>query len=228
MASVAPAIPEVQPSRSFNALSGLELKTAILKQIQRQLDADTRFSQHLTYARISWRWRMAIDFYPNDMDQKFESETGADQRPPAVNEAGVPRREIAVDEKPIQVDISGDRTVAAPIAGVSADQARRESGQPVPTTKIVAGPEGSRIAVDAPEIPVPGHNDKSEVIEGSRVETNVPGAKGTVARRATIRNRANPTGVAVAPTAGSAPTEEDMQKIIDQGLSDGTLTKATE
>lgn len=219
MATPAPAIPVVQPNRSFNALSGLELKKAILAQIQRQLDSDTRFGQHIAYARVAWRWKMALDFYPNDMDKKFETETGADLRPPE------PRREIEIGEKPEQHDIAAERTVAAPLAGDTADQVRRDSGLPLPSPRTVAGIEGQRISVDAPIVPIPGHGEDSEVIESARVETNVPRGGHTVARSATIRNRANPKGIdpSKVEPQGHPPTEADMEKIIEKEIAAGTL-----
>jgi hypothetical protein len=213
--SVAPSIPAVQPNRSFNALNGNELKKAILTQIQRQMDADTRFSQHLAYGRCAWRFKIAIDTYPNDMDRKFEVESGADLMPPQ------PRREIGPDEKPVQIDIEGERTVAAPVAGDTADQVRRDSGLPVPKTHTVAGPEGSRIQVDAPEVPIPSAD--AEQSPTARVQSSGTHAS---ARSVAVRTRANPKGVTAPETAGSAPSEADMAKIIEKELAAGTIKKA--
>jgi hypothetical protein len=204
----------------FTALSGLEVKRAIIADITNQLERDTRFSAHLAYAGISWKWKFAADCYPRELGQ-IKIEAGATLHPPTA-------RPLQEEEEPIHIDLEGAREVTAGIApgGQTADSLRRETGQPVLTTKTVGGPAGERVTVEVPVIPqAPREDNEARPSHGKRSETNVAGGKGIVARRATLKTAAAPDGVEVAPAAGSAPTAEDAQKIIDAGLADGTLEK---
>jgi hypothetical protein len=210
-------VPAIQADRPFNALNGNELKKAILNQIQRELDGDTRFLQALTYARCSWRWKLAIDLYPKDYGKKFESETGAGLLPPR------PRQEEFSHEDAVRVDLSGHQIVAAPAAGVSADQVRRDAGLPVPVIRMVEGPAGERIMVEAPAVPVPGRGAVSEAPPEQRAAQNVSSGKGVFARSVTVRTAAAPDGVAVRPAGGHSPTAADAEEIVKRGLGDGTL-----
>jgi hypothetical protein len=205
-------------TRSFVALNGLEVKKAIISEFTRQLDADTRFSQHLSYARIGWKWKLATDAYPSEIGT-IKLEGGGLLHP---KEA----RQIEEGEAPIHIDLEGGTTVAAPVAGVSADEVRRQSGQPVPTPRQVRGPEG-RITVDAPDIPRPAR-ETQEQIEEPRVQTDSPSGKGVFAKRATLKTRANPKGVEPVQAQGTAPTQEDAEKIIAEGLASGTLEERGE
>lgn len=204
-------------TRSFTALNGIEIKKAILADVQRQLDADYHFAQHLSYAAISWKWKLAVDAYPKEIG-KFEAQAGATLHP-ATN------RPIEEGEPSEPIDLEGARRVTAGFEadGQSADSLRRETGQPVPITKTVAGPAGERITVEAPQVPETSR--EPERMPQKTSEENAPGPKGIVARRAALRTRANPEGITV-ERAGNPPTAEDADKIIEQGLADGTLEKS--
>ena len=229
-------VPALQSDRPFNALNGLEIKKSILNQISRQLDADTRFSHHLTYPRISWAWKLAIDIFPNDTDKKFESQTDGTILPPK------PRQEDFTGVEPERVILEDHVTVAAPVAGITADQQRRDAGIPVPVLKRVEGPGGEKISVEeppgvlmkkadlfnveAPKIPVPDRNEIMD--EGPRTRSNVAGSKGVLAKSVTLKTRAAPKGVEVPPAQGRAPTPEDVEKIIERGIADGSLEEKKE
>jgi hypothetical protein len=201
----------------FTALSGLEVKKAILADITNQLERDTRFSQHLSYAGISWKWKFAADCYPRELG-KMDIQAGATLHPATA-------RPLQDEEIPEQIDLEGAREVTAGIApsGQTADSLRRETGQPVMTTKTVGGPAGERVTVEVPQIPQAPREDNATRARTARTETNVSGAKGIVARRATLKTAAAPDGLEVSPAAGSAPSAEDAEKIIEAGLADGTL-----
>jgi hypothetical protein len=202
-------------SRSFVALNGEEVKKAILADIANQLNADYHFRQHLSYALITWQWKMAVDVYPSEI-KPFEVNAGATLSPKGA-------REIEVGEKPQEFDFVGSRDVTAGVAGgQSADSLRRETGQPIHQAKSIAGPGGERITVEAPVIPVEARESTSVRTERPS-QTDVAGPKGIVARRAALKTKANPGGVEVNEKAGSAPTEADAEKIIEKGLEDGTL-----
>jgi hypothetical protein len=137
-------------------------------------------------------------------------------------------RPIEPGEEPIQINLRGGETVAAPIAGVSADQVRRDAGLGVPQARVVKGPENSRITVDAPEVPFPKRESTEEGDTGASVVTDKPGPKGTIAKSVSLLTRANPKGAKPIERVGSAPTEADADKIIEEGLKDGTLEERSE
>ncbi len=63
--------------RIHNALTGLELKAAILVDIKEALDADIRFEAHLTFPIVDWDWDLKIQAYPvaqPEMRLKVEGE----------------------------------------------------------------------------------------------------------------------------------------------------------
>lgn len=200
--------------RSFTALNGVEIKKAILADIQRQLDMDYHFGQHLSYAAISWRGKIAIDAYPKEIG-KFEVNAGATIHPTTA-------RPLEEGEQPERIDIEIGRRVTAGFEpeGQSADSLRRETGQPVPITKTITGPAGERITVEAPSVPDKAR--EGEPVETRRSETNAPGSKGVIARRVTARTKAAHDGVSV-ERSGAPPTEADADEIVRRGLEDGTL-----
>ncbi|MGE0377240.1 MAG: hypothetical protein AB7Q45_17660 [Planctomycetaceae bacterium] len=53
-------------NRPFNPLNGEELKVAILNEIKRHLDADTRFRQHLAYPQVAFSVGINIATFPAD------------------------------------------------------------------------------------------------------------------------------------------------------------------
>jgi hypothetical protein len=205
---------------AFAALNGMEMKKILLKEIERQLDADSRFSQHLTYARIDWRWKLATDSYPAELGQ-IKIDIGGTILAP--EREGVVRREIPETEQPMSKDYHGGSTVAAPVAGDSANEARRKAGLPIPTTRQVRGIDGARMTVDAVEVPHPERESQDTGSDSPQVVTNKPSGKGVLARSAAIKTRANTKGLEVAPKPGTPQTAADAEKIIENGLADGTL-----
>lgn len=199
----------------FIALNGMEVKKAILKQIERQMDADSNFNQNLSYARISWRWKLSTDTYPADVPKPAGAVSGelvAKDIPP-----------MFVFTVPKHTEIEGEQTVAAPEAGITANQARRDAELPIPMVQRVAGPEGSQITVDAPKLPSVARESQDPGDDDARVQTKPTTGRGRVARVAAVATRANPRGVQAPAHAGNTPTAEDADRIIENGLADGTL-----
>src|SRR5260370_36720301 len=105
-------------SRPFNALSGKEILEIIVMEIKRNLEADYRFKQHLTYPMVSWKWVLAAKVYPSEQpDIKVEIEKT--RKPP-----GLPEPFTRFD--PIEITVETERTVAPPAAGQQAAAARHE------------------------------------------------------------------------------------------------------
>jgi len=203
------ATTETMP-RQFNAPSGLEIMKAILTDVENQLKADFHFSNHLSYPLVNWRFRIALDCYPREVG-KFAVEGGGSLRDKNA-------RTIEPDEVPEEVNIEGGRDVSAPGEGQTADAMRRETGQPLHRVTHVKGPEGSRIAVEAPQVPVEGR-ESQQTSEEPRVNKK-PGFLG---RFVDLKTRANPKGTPPVIATGSAPTEADAEEIIRRGLEEGTL-----
>jgi hypothetical protein len=176
----------------------------ILTNIKNNLDNDHRFRKNVAYPQFSFRWKIAIDVYPSEPPQfAVEGSIQTVKAPGAMIPEGTPI---------VEIDIEGGTTVAAPIAGSTADAARREAGIPVPSPRSVKGPGGSRITVDAPNVDhssapkPPDSEEKANVEKGGKV----------FARSVTQRTKAAPEGVDALPQAGSKPTMEDVQKIIEK------------
>jgi len=200
-------------ARPFSALSGTEIKKIILSEIERNLEADYRFKNHLTYPLVSWHWVLAAKFYPSE-----QSEVHVELEK-TLKSPGVPTP--AVDDPHIKIEISSERIVAAPTAGETADSARRSAGLEVPSPRIVKGPDHTKIIVDAPDIPIAGQNEPPKPVEvtesavartvnRAREPKSIPMAP---ARSVAVRTRANPQGVEVAPAAGSPPDEARQEEI---------------
>lgn len=200
-------------ARPFNALSGTEIKKIILNEIERNLEADYRFKNHLTYPMVSWHWVLAAKVYPSEQpDIKVEIEK-------TLKSPGFTEPFTGFD--PIEITVESERTVAAPAAGQTADAARRDAGIEVPAPRIVRGPSNTRLVVDAPEIPLAQANEPAKAAEveesptaravnRARESKSIPAAP---AKSISIRTRANPSGVEVAPAAGSAPDETRLAEI---------------
>lgn len=196
-----------QAARPFNALSGMEIKRAILADLTRQLDGDTRFSQHLSYPLVTWKFRLAVDAYPPEIG-KFEINLQG-----KVSSSN-PRPIDDEEEEPIEMDFKGGRSVLAPAGGQTADAVRRDTGQAVPAPKVVRGPENSRVVVEQQPVDAlqlqPGQD-----AEVTAREPESP-RKGVAARVASLRTRANPEGALAKEPEGSAPeSEEDFAKIAE-------------
>ncbi|HXP82590.1 MAG TPA: hypothetical protein VN976_22010 [Verrucomicrobiae bacterium] len=192
--------------RPFNALNGLELKKIILKEIENYLDNDFHFRQSAAYPLISWGWKAAFNMYPNEPGH-FEVSIGP-------KEIRAPGYEGTPEADPVQVDIGATRDVTAP-AGQSADSARRDANLPIPATRVVKGPGGQRMVVDAPSIG-PGAAAVSSAGEEPAVQTNADKAGHIFARSATVKTKAAPDGVEVLPAAGTKPGIEETQQILER------------
>lgn len=191
-------------ARPFIPLSGEEVKKAIINEVQRQLDADYRFKQHLTYPMVAWRWELALKMEPSDGP---DTHVVLEKTVKAPGAPMIPFSGFAKEFK-----LSSDRVVAAPIAGDTADQVRRETNQQVPQPRTVRGPAGSKITVDAPELPGSGKAPKAaESREGGAARV-ISHSKET-ARSVTVRTRAHPTGHMPQPQAGVAPDAERQAQI---------------
>jgi hypothetical protein len=200
-------------ARPFSALSGQEIKKIILNEIERNLEADYRFKNHLTYPMVSWKWVFAAKVYPSEQpDIRVELDK-------TLKSPGLAEPFTGFD--PIEITIESERTVAAPAAGQTADAARRDAGLEVPAPRIVRGRSNTRFVVDAPDIPIASQNEPAKpaevetsstarAVNRARESKTTPAAP---ARSVAIRTRANPQGVEVAPAAGSAPDEERMAEI---------------
>ena len=190
--------------KPYNALSGKEVKEIILSEMRRQLDADTRFSQHQTFPLVSWTWKLAINVYPNEPSH-FEAHVG----PKTIGDP-----EVAGDPNlaEVQIDLGASRDVTAP-AGETADSARRDGGIAVPTPRTVKGPGGNRIVVDAPEIKPTEAPRASVTPEPTK---NVEKGGKVFARSVTARTAAAPDGVGVDAPQGSAPDAERAEKIAEK------------
>ncbi len=200
MGTTAPSI------RPFNALNGLEIKKIILAEIDRHLSQDYRFAQHLTYPVVTWAWKLAVNAYPMDSGQ-FQVEIG-----PKVAKA--PGAEMPAEgAESVEIDFTGGKNVAP--TAMTPDAARRGAALPVSTPRAVPGPEGKRMIVDAPVIATGSAQAPVETSE-ARVETNVSAGGPVFARRVVQRTAASPEGVEALPQAGTRPSTEDVQKILDR------------
>jgi hypothetical protein len=196
--------------RAYNALNGREVIEILLTELRRQLEADTRFSQHQTFPLVAWEWKCAINQYPNE-PAKFEVHVG----PRNITAAGVNVEEVVTDPSlaEVQIDFGDHREVTAP-AGETADHARRDAKLPVPTPRTVKGPGGNRMVVDAPEIK-PTEQPQATVTPAEQT-TNVNKGGKVFARSVTARTAANPEGVVVDAPHGSAPDAARVEQIIEK------------
>lgn len=60
----------------FNALTGKEARQAIINEIVRALESDSEFREHLTFPRVSWKWRLEMDIYPRTPPEKIVEVSG--------------------------------------------------------------------------------------------------------------------------------------------------------
>ena len=60
----------------FNALTGKEARQAILNEVARALESDSEFREHLTFPRVSWKWRLEMDIYPRTPTEKIVEASG--------------------------------------------------------------------------------------------------------------------------------------------------------
>jgi hypothetical protein len=188
--------------KPYNALNGREIMEIILSEMRRQLEADYRFKQNLTYPLVSWEWKLAMNVYPNE-PSSLEAKIG----PKTI---GDPNAAETIAE--VQIDLGNSRDVTAP-AGQTADGARRDAGIAVPSPRTVKGPGGNRMVVDAPEI----KPTEPPAVSTQKQESKDVQKSGRVfARSVTSRTAAAPDGVGVDPPQGSAPDVERVQEIMEK------------
>lgn len=193
--------------RPFNALNGLEWKKIILKEIERNLDNDFHFRQHVAYPLISWQWKMAVNVYPGE-PANFEVSIGPkEMRAPGMED-------FVPEDDPVQVDIVAQRDVTAP-AGESADSVRRDAGLPVPSPRAVKGPGNQRMVVDAPPIG-PGSAATSPAMPETPAQSNTERGGRVFGKSVTAKTKAAPDGVEVQPAAGTKPGIEETQEILER------------
>jgi hypothetical protein len=188
--------------KPYNALSGAEIKEIILSEMRRQLEADDRFRQHVTYPLVSWSWKLAVNVYPNE-PANFQVAVGP-------KTMGDP--DAAHDHAEVQIDLGTSRDVTAP-AGQTADSARRDAGIAVPSPRTVKGPGNNRMVVDAPEIK-PTEPPRATVTASETKD--VPKGGKVFARSVTARTPAAPEGLQVDAPSGSAPDEARTQQILEK------------
>ncbi|HEY0800684.1 MAG TPA: hypothetical protein VGD54_07560 [Steroidobacteraceae bacterium] len=189
--------------RPFNALSGTEIRDALLSQIKRGLDNDHHFRHHLTYPVVTWAYKAVIRAYPHDPAEFAVELSGTILAPGA---------EMPAEDAPfIEIEISGDSNVTAPY-GQTADAVRREAGIPVPTPRSVKGPGNQRLVVDAPPIDLKG----APVLEQEEPRANVSKGGKIFGRSVTAKTPAAPHGAEPAPPAGTKPGIEETQQILEK------------
>lgn len=197
--------------RPFYALTGQEIKKVILKEIERQLDADYRFRENITYPLINWRWKLACNVYPGE-PANWKVVVGPVN---TLAEGAVMPQE---DEPYVEVDFDGGRDVSAPARdGMTADATRRDAGLPVPSPRKAPGLGGDRMTVDVVP-PIAGEREATFAATPEANSTaNVEKGGRVFARSVTAKTAAAPEGVEVA-VSGVSPTHsaEDMQKILEQ------------
>lgn len=112
----------------FNALSGTELKKAILAELDKEMDLSGEFRSHVTYPWVKFDANIKILSYPKQ-DMNAEPLTVAvasgELSTGAAVDYSVPVVTVA--------EINTQKIIDTP------DQARIETGQPVPTQATVAG-----------------------------------------------------------------------------------------
>lgn len=51
-------------ARAFNGLTGAEIRTRILQEVEARLADDTRFKAHLVFPVVTWSWTLEVETYP--------------------------------------------------------------------------------------------------------------------------------------------------------------------
>lgn len=116
-------------SQIFNALSGTELKKAILADIEKEMDATGEFKQHMTFPWVRYEATVKILAYPK---QALDAEPGIQLH--AVGEMVGEGVENLPGEAPETIlDLRILDTIDTP------DKARVTSNQPIPTQARAAG-----------------------------------------------------------------------------------------
>lgn len=124
-------------SRAFAPINGLEAKQIILREIERALDADWRFKQHVTFPLVRWNWKLHFEiggFAKSEF--KLGTAVGAENGGEVADKG----------------DLEFERIIEAPAAGQKADEVRRENGIGVPEPRLVPVAAGVMQTVDEPEL----------------------------------------------------------------------------
>ncbi len=114
------------PSRVYNPLNGVEVKTLILREIEAAFAEVSDFREMVTFPVVRWNWKCTISCYPREPQDIPLQKIGA---------------HIATDATPEEmtstqdVGLQGQNAVGAP-GMTPADQAREEAGLPVPKLKF--------------------------------------------------------------------------------------------
>jgi hypothetical protein len=193
--------------RPFNAIDGIELMELVLKDIRRQMEQDYHFRRNTAYPMFAYNFKMAINVYPSEPQNWEFSAKGQHKTDPSFE---------PTPEGVVEIDFDNQKMVAAP-QGQTVDSARREAGIPVTAPKRTAGPDGSRVTVDAPQVDLTKANQPQVTTEEPKSQTNVQREGGKVfARSVTQRTAAAPHGVEAAPQQGSRPSDADAEEIINR------------
>jgi hypothetical protein len=131
----------------YNGLTGLELKKLILRVLEKELEGDTNFSQHMTYPQVTFEVKVEIEAYPRSPAKSKVMARGGHREKGFEPKAGeeVVRIEFA-GEGP-EVGAVGEREGSVPKhlaghvmpVGPAPDEVRIVEGLPVPRKRIVPG-----------------------------------------------------------------------------------------
>ncbi len=125
------------PQKPFQPINGLEARKIILREVERSLDSDWRFKQHVTFPLVRWTWKLNVQV-GGIAKSEFVIATSAENG-----------GEVAET-----IEHEQERIIEAPVAGQTADAVRRENGLGVPDPRAVVVAPGIMQTVDTPELAV--------------------------------------------------------------------------
>lgn len=116
--------------RFFTPLNGDEVKKMILKEIEKDLDQDADFRQHLTYPTIEWEWQLKITCQQRESQDVARTITGK-----AITVDKETNQELPpqADDKPRSRLLKRNRAVTTP------DKERIKSNLPVNVRENIPG-----------------------------------------------------------------------------------------
>ncbi len=114
----------------FNALNGTELKKAILADVEREMDLTGEFRNHVTYPWVKYTAHLTLLSYPK---QAMDAEPGIKITAKDVLWDAKEAQAVGPEVPEVVLDLKVDGVVDIP------DQARVDSGQPIPTQALAAG-----------------------------------------------------------------------------------------
>jgi hypothetical protein len=119
---------ETQIKRPFSALNGVEVRKLILAKIEKDLEADPRFEQHLTFPVVAWESITTIEYYPGPEEPiKFVSKG-------KIRAKGA--ESLQTPENPAEVDVI--TTKVSVDAENPPDKIRAEHGLEVPEPRVTS------------------------------------------------------------------------------------------